>query len=269
MVVLWRHTTRLWFYIDLCTSCHIQIYSLTPNTLSSSQHLLADYSHHHPDNFGSLLWRLSFAVNHRQPSSIKRNDESMHWKMFPLYCSWVRSVIWMINDVCVLVREYWIIYRGPGFLAFLWFGSSPTPSPPVSKFDRRHTGRFSNKDKLLTGRGEGWGGESKIIRRRESLVIYKSFNALWSTTAELETIMIPSTGSHACISSFRGHFALIWNDLKARCVQIVPVLLFTYRNVHTLYIVMYKYRERLFHVKYSMSMLRRWFRLNSKSYSCK
>jgi hypothetical protein len=38
----------------------------------------------------------------------------------------------------------------------------------------------------------GWvGGGGKIIRRRESLVLYKSFNTLWSSTAELETIMIP------------------------------------------------------------------------------
>ncbi len=29
-------------------------------------------------------------------------------------------------------HEIWIIYRGPGFLAVVWFGSSPTPSP-VSK----------------------------------------------------------------------------------------------------------------------------------------
>ncbi len=28
-----------------------------------------------------------------------------------------------------LVREYWIICRGPGFLAVVWFGSSPTLSP--------------------------------------------------------------------------------------------------------------------------------------------
>ncbi len=29
-------------------------------------------------------------------------------------------------------REYWMIYRGPGFLAVVWFGSStiPFPSPP-------------------------------------------------------------------------------------------------------------------------------------------
>ncbi len=27
-------------------------------------------------------------------------------------------------------RQYWTIYRGPGFVAVVWFGSSPTASPP-------------------------------------------------------------------------------------------------------------------------------------------
>ncbi len=41
-------------------------------------------------------------------------------------------------------------------LAILWFGSSTTPPPPspVSKLDRRHTGRPRKRDNLLTG--EGW-----------------------------------------------------------------------------------------------------------------
>ncbi len=36
--------------------------------------------------------------------------------------------------VCRYVRsrEYWNIYRGPGFLAVAWFGSSPTPLSLVS-----------------------------------------------------------------------------------------------------------------------------------------
>jgi hypothetical protein len=32
-----------------------------------------------------------------------------------------------------LPREYWMIYRGPSFLAVAWFGSSPTPPPPLSR----------------------------------------------------------------------------------------------------------------------------------------
>jgi hypothetical protein len=52
-------------------------------------------------------------------------------------------------------REYWMIYRGPGFLAVLWFGSSPTPFPPspASKLDRRHIGRLRKRDKLRRGEG--------------------------------------------------------------------------------------------------------------------
>jgi hypothetical protein len=36
----------------------------------------------------------------------------------------------------LITREYWMIYRGPGFLTVVWFGSSPAPFPPatVSKF---------------------------------------------------------------------------------------------------------------------------------------
>jgi hypothetical protein len=30
-------------------------------------------------------------------------------------------------------RENWMIYRGPGFLAVVWFGSTPTPSSPLSR----------------------------------------------------------------------------------------------------------------------------------------
>ncbi len=68
--------------------------------------------------------------------------------------------------------EYWMIYRGPGFLAFVWFGSSPTPSPPpptVSKPDRRHTGTC-----YLERVAKGW-ARSRIMRQQESLGLYKSF----------------------------------------------------------------------------------------------
>ncbi len=72
-------------------------------------------------------------------------------------------------------RECWIIHGEPGFLSVVWFGSSPTPSP----LSRRHTGKLRKKDNLLTGGvgGKGW-VRSQIIRPRESLVLYKSFNTL-------------------------------------------------------------------------------------------
>ncbi len=64
---------------------------------------------------------------------------------------------------------YWMVYRGPGFL------SDDMASPlPLSK-------RETKKERQLTdGRGgrRGW-GRRQIIRRRESLVLYKSFNNPW------------------------------------------------------------------------------------------
>ncbi len=78
-------------------------------------------------------------------------------------------------------REYWMIYRGPGFLAVVKFGSKPTPYPPspVSKLDRRHEGRLQMRGNLLMeegGRGLAW---SRIPRPQESLSLYKSFNPVW------------------------------------------------------------------------------------------
>jgi hypothetical protein len=51
-------------------------------------------------------------------------------------------------------REFWMIFKGTGFFAVVWFGSSPTPSPPLSTLDRQHTGRLERQ--LSHGRG-GWG----------------------------------------------------------------------------------------------------------------
>jgi hypothetical protein len=72
-------------------------------------------------------------------------------------------------------REYWMIYRWPGFPTVDWLGSYPTPSPLIPSVS-------SNGDTQ-----EDWGrettywrerGRSQIIRPQESLVLYKSFNYL-------------------------------------------------------------------------------------------
>jgi hypothetical protein len=77
-------------------------------------------------------------------------------------------------------REYWMIYRGPGFLAVVWFGISPTPShttSPVSKLSLFLSLPVCRRSSLLTEKGGR--GRSQIMGRRESLVLYKSFNTLW------------------------------------------------------------------------------------------
>ncbi len=71
-------------------------------------------------------------------------------------------------------REYWIIYRGPCFLAVLWFVSSPTPSPlpSISSTDDTQEDWERKTSCERERRGGGRGPE-------ESLVLYKSFNILW------------------------------------------------------------------------------------------
>ncbi len=58
----------------------------------------------------------------------------------------------------------------------------PKPSPPlssVSKLNRLHTGR-PKREEISYGRwGREW-GKRQIIWRRESLVLYKSWNTLWT-----------------------------------------------------------------------------------------
>ncbi len=76
-----------------------------------------------------------------------------------------------------------MIYRGSGFLATAWFGSSSTHSLPplVSKVDRQLTARLRKRDK-----GEGRRrGRSQIMRWRESLVLYKSFDTLCSIPSKM------------------------------------------------------------------------------------
>ncbi len=64
-------------------------------------------------------------------------------------------------------REYWIIYRGTGFLAVVWFGSLPTPSPPLLSVTSTGAHRKTEKKRQLADR-RGWRGweRSHITRRR-------------------------------------------------------------------------------------------------------
>ncbi len=79
-------------------------------------------------------------------------------------------------------RESWIIYREPGFLAVVWFGSSPFPPSP--HFPQSPVSKLSLFPFLCVAgraywRERGGGEREAVIRRRESLVLYKSFYTLW------------------------------------------------------------------------------------------
>ncbi len=72
-------------------------------------------------------------------------------------CAWVHT------------REYWMIYRRPGFLAVVWFGSSPTP------LSHEQVSLFLSlpvccRSSLLTGEGErgGRGTWTKLYDREKA-----------------------------------------------------------------------------------------------------
>ncbi len=90
-------------------------------------------------------------------------------------------------------REYWMIYSRPGFLAVVWFGSSPIPLPPTlpsvnAWLASGNTQEDWERDTTCwQERGEGW-WRSQIILPLESLAsinhsrlkpgLYKSFKTL-------------------------------------------------------------------------------------------
>ncbi len=101
----------------------------------------------------------------------------------------------------VTTREFWMSYRGPGFIAVVWFGSSPAPShSPVSKLYlfislpacRRGRAYWRERGR----RGWGW---SQIMWQRESLALYKSFNTLCSPPSEPNPLSWSSRDSFACV----------------------------------------------------------------------
>jgi hypothetical protein len=68
--------------------------------------------------------------------------------------------------------EFWMIFRRPGFLEVVWFGSSPALPPlPSWKRDRQHTGKLRMMNNFLTGdEGKGW-ARRRIIWPQESLLL--------------------------------------------------------------------------------------------------
>ncbi len=88
-----------------------------------------------------------------------------------------------------------MIHRRQDFLGIVDdLAPSHLPHLPVGQLDQWHTGRLRKRDNLLMG-GWGWGWErSQIIRQRENLVLYKSFNALCVMPVYVYETPIPANG---------------------------------------------------------------------------
>ncbi len=101
-------------------------------------------------NTGHSFWAPNNSLNSWEEKKFQWYSFSSNWIFFSellrFFCAYSRC------------REYWMIYRGPGFLAFVWFGSSPTPSP-VSKLFLFRGIPVCRRSSLMTGEG-GRGAKS-------------------------------------------------------------------------------------------------------------
>ncbi len=93
-----------------------------------------------------------------------------------------------------VAREYWMVYRRPGLKAIVWLGSSSTSLPLLSSASCLSFSVFLCIACRAYWRERGGVGQDKIIRRRESLVLFKSFNTVLSVCSSpvVHYALIPS-----------------------------------------------------------------------------
>jgi hypothetical protein len=89
-----------------------------------------------------------------------------------------------------------MLYRGPGFLADVRFGSSPPP--PIFRQQIVSLSQSSCASPVEFTDGIGWErwervGEEPIIRLGESLVLYNSFNAPLISKSVVREVVVGGT----------------------------------------------------------------------------
>jgi hypothetical protein len=125
---------------------------------------------------------LFFFISAAYPASIRwytLKSQVMIWgpsKGIPLSCSLLsaRRCIFFVS-----ASIEWF-NRGPGYLAFVWFGSPP---PPVIKLDQRRTGRLRRRENLLIKGGLG-GGE-----KAWSSINHSVFSALFNPCIKIGNLL--------------------------------------------------------------------------------
>ncbi len=114
-------------------------------------------------------WRASTSNRVVVPARLAGNRFLSSWNVYKYGLCSLENPLWYPG------REYWMSYGGPGFLVIVRFSSftpPPPPPSPVSKFSL-----FLSFPVCRRRRG-GRRRRSRIIRRRESLDLYETFNTL-------------------------------------------------------------------------------------------
>ncbi len=95
----------------------------------------------------------------------------------PVSCpTWIHANSWPLPSPSLVHENQRVfndlIYKGLGFPAVVWYGSSPISTPsPACKLDRRIAGRLRKRDNLLIGKGGGEEPNHSTARKHGPLEI--------------------------------------------------------------------------------------------------
>ncbi len=121
-------------------ACPLRILEITPK-----------YAPYHPSCFSlKILYSWRFLRTH--------NTHPFRSHMNRL-CTSTYLPFSLCRGVRANPSECWMINRGQGYLAVIWFGSSPTPSPPPPGRSTGDTKEDWEGDQLADGRGRTRVGE--------------------------------------------------------------------------------------------------------------
>ncbi len=103
--------------------------------------------------------------------------------IFMIVCTFACSSLNIIGrkfwETCP--ESIWLFIDCQAFSVTYDLAHRPSPSfSPVNKLDWRHTGKLRKRGSLLTGEGGRGCFRSRITWTKESLVICKLFNTLWT-----------------------------------------------------------------------------------------
>jgi hypothetical protein len=133
----------------------------------------------------------------------------------------------------VLPREYWMIYRGPGFLAIEWFGSSPVPLPLLQSASCLSFSVFlyvAGRAYWRERRGSCGRGAKSYAREKTLPSMYYSILSgfiplctnVWAPEMDLDTVFSKGKFFHIKFPSLKieysiaTHLQYIWNVI-CRC----------------------------------------------------
>ncbi len=99
----------------------------------------------------------------------------------------IKREVRMNKEKIVSSGEYWLIYRGPGFLAVVWFGSAEDGIEETNDYFRRNSG-YSAEKKISDFRSEPFRGRENNSEFRSVEEIEKnSHNSVMNPSAKENT----------------------------------------------------------------------------------